>query len=97
MGPSKTWDANQASLSEGCSRFTNTFNKLPISPQTTELIIKILLKLDKKLSNSGIDDSNGIVGGFIEQSVYLLEQFADIEPACIKKFKLLTKQNTSFG
>jgi hypothetical protein len=29
--------------------------------------------------------------------VYLLEQFADIEPACIKKFKLLTKQNTSFG
>jgi len=96
LGPSKTWDANQHSLEEGCKRLTSIINKLPISRQTTELIIKTLLRIDKKLSCTGIDDSNGIVGGFIEQAVFVLEEFARIDPNCIKIFKLLTNQHICF-
>lgn len=96
LGPSKTWDANQASLAKGCNMLTDIFNKITISLQTTELIIKTLLKVDKKLSNAGIDDSNGIVGGFLENAGYFLNDFAKINPECVKKFKLLYKQKTSF-
>lgn len=96
LGPSKTWDANQASLAKGCNMLTDIFNKIPISVQTAELIIKTLLKVDKKLSNTGIDDSNGIVGGFLENAGYFLKDFARIDPECIKKFKLLCKQEISF-
>ncbi len=96
-GPSKTWDANQASLSEGCRRLTNIINHLPVSLQIAELIIKMLFKIDKKLSCGGVDDSNGIVGGFIEEVVELLKEFAKIDPKYIKAFKVFTNQKTGFG
>jgi len=68
-GPSRTWFAYQASLSEGCHRLSAIVSDLPVSAQTAELIIKTLLRLDKKLCSSGVDDSDGAVGGFIQECV----------------------------
>jgi hypothetical protein len=70
---------------------------LPISNQTAELIIKMLLKVDKKLSCGGVDDSNGIVGGFMEQVIDLLKEFVKMDNNCVKAVKSLIDQKTSFG
>lgn len=96
-GPSRTWFAYQASLSEGCNRLTAVVSDLPVSAQTATLLIKTLLRLDKKLSKGGVDDSDGAVGGFIQECVEILEEFVQLDSSIIKVFKLLCQQSTCFG
>ena len=94
-GPSKTWFANQDSLREGCNRLSAIISQLPVSKQTTELLVKLLLRLDKKLLN-GLDDSNGIVGEFMNETVGVLIEYTKIDPDCLNAFKLLTKREVNF-
>src|SRR5260221_5321809 len=96
-GPSRTWFAYQNSLSEGCNRLSAIVSNLPVSIQTAELMIDLLLRLDRKLSMGGVDDSDGTVGGFIEETVDALQQFAKLDPRCIKSFNTLKNRDTSFG
>ena len=95
-GPSKTWFAYQSSLNEGWNRLAKIVSDLPVSEQTAKLIIGLLLRLDKKLS-AGVDDSDGTVGGFIEEVVIMLQDFAKLDPNCIKAFKDLEGIETNFG
>ena len=95
-GPSRTWFAYQASLSEGCNRLSAVFSELPVSEQTARMVVKVLLRLDQKLSQGGVDDSDGTVGGFIEECVLMLEKYAEIDPACMKAFGVLREQETCF-
>jgi len=88
-GPSRTWFANQDSLREGCNRLSVIVSDLPVNKQTAEILVKLLLRLDRKLRVGGVDDSNGIVGGFMTEVVEMLEKYAQIDPACIDAFKLL--------
>ena len=95
-GPSRTWFTYQASLSEGCNRLSAIVSGLPVSAQTAELIIKMLLRLDKKIC-AGVDDSDGAVGGFIQGCVEVLKEFSQHDKKCINVFGLLCKQSTCFG
>jgi hypothetical protein len=88
-GPSRTWFANQDSLQEGCNRLSIIVSALPVNKQSAEILVKLLLRLDRKLRIGGVDDSNGIVGGFMTQVVEMLEKYAQIDPDCIDAFKLL--------
>ena len=96
-GPSRTWFAYQNSLDEGCNRLSKIVSDLPVSKQTTELLIDTLLRLDEKLCRGGVDDSNGTVGGFIEGVVEMLKEYARLDPACAKAFKILVDKETCFG
>lgn len=96
-GPSKTWVAYQDFLSEGCNRLSTIISELPVGVETTNLIVKLLLRLDKKLTSGGVDDSDGTVGGFIEESVNVLLEYAKLKPACIDTFQTLLNRETSFG
>ena len=96
-GPSRTWFAYQNSLSEGRNRLTVIVSKLPVSKQTAKLLINLLLRLDKKLCMGGVDDSDGTVGGFIEEVAGVLEKFVQLEPKCIKVFEKLIDKETCFG
>ncbi|MBF8250113.1 MAG: SWIM-type protein [Candidatus Levybacteria bacterium] len=96
-GPSKIWFTYQDNLTEGCNRLAAIFSTFPAGRLTTNLAIKTLLKLDKKLTAGGVDDSDGIIGGFIEESVNLLIEFAKINPECAKEFELLREQETCSG
>ena len=49
-GPSRLWFSYQNSLQEGCNRLSALISDLPVSIQTAELLVKLLLRLDKKLS-----------------------------------------------
>ena len=81
-GPSRTWFANQDSLQEGCNRLRAIISDLPVHPKTAALLVNLLNRLEKKVSVSGVDDSNGIVGGLAGELIGLLEEFARIDPAC---------------
>lgn len=96
-GPSRTWFANQDSLREGCARLSAVVSDLPITAQTAELLVKLLLRLDRKLQVGGVDDSNGTVGGFINEVVQMLIEYTRIDPACIEVFELLIGKQTCFG
>lgn len=95
-GPSRTWFANQDSLQEGCNRLRAIILDFPVHPQTADLLVKLLNRLEKKLSVGGVDDSNGIVGSFVGELIGLLEEFARIDPACINAFEALCG-NDAFG
>ncbi len=88
-GPSRTWFANQDSLREGSNRLSAVVSDLPVNRQTAEILVKLLLRLDRKLRVGGVDDSNGIVGGFMTQVVGMLQEYARIDPDCINAFKSL--------
>ena len=88
-GPSRIWFANQDSLSEGCNRLSAIVSDLPVNRQTAEVLVRLLLRLDRKLRVGGVDDSNGTVGGFMTSVVEMLEKYAQIDPECVNAFKLL--------
>ncbi len=96
-GPSRIWFAYQNSLDEGCARLSKLVSELPVSRQTTKLLVDMLLRLDNKLCTGGIDDSNGTVGGFIEETVLMLQEYAKLDSSCIKAFEKLCGQSTCFG
>ena len=94
-GPSRIWFAYQASLSEGCARLAAIVSKLPVSLQTAKLLIDLLLRLDKKLC-TGVDDSDGTVGGFIQEVVAVLVDYYALDKTCIKAFEKLCQRDTCF-
>jgi len=96
-GPSRIWFSYQNSLSEGCNRLSKIVSELPISEQTAKLLVDTLLRLDDKLCRGGVDDSDGTVGGFIEETVQVLKEFAKLDPSCVKAFGILKDKETCFG
>jgi hypothetical protein len=97
VGPSRTWFMYQSSLSEGCNRLSKIVSDLPVSQQTAKLLVDMLLRLDGRLCRGGVDDSDGTVGGFIEETVQVLEEYAKVDPSCAKAFNELKGKETCFG
>ncbi|MFP4473194.1 MAG: SWIM zinc finger domain-containing protein [Candidatus Omnitrophota bacterium] len=95
-GPSSTWFRNQDSLAEGCNRLSEIVSAFPVNQQTADVLVKLLLRLDKKLCTGGVDDSNGIVGGFMSEVVEMLKEYAKIERGCVKAFRQLAGRRTCF-
>lgn len=96
-GPSRTWFKYQDSLSEGCRRLSAIVSELPVSVQTTRLLVDLLLRLDSKLCRGGIDDSDGTVGGFMQDTVGVLQEYAKLNSKCISVFQVLEGRETCFG
>lgn len=96
QGPSRIWFAYQNSLTEGCNRLTKIVSALPVSAQTAKLLVDLLLRLDDKLCHSGVDDSDGTVGNFIEGAAQMLKEYAKLDPACVKSFHTLKDRETCF-
>ena len=95
-GPSKYWFTYQGSLSEGCARLRKIISKLPISKQTTQLLVDVLIRLDKKIYKGGVDDSDATVAGLIEDTVALLQKYAELDRSSIRAFKKLCTVSTCF-
>lgn len=97
VGPSRAWFSYQSSLSEGCAMLSDIIAKLPVSEQTAKLLVSLLLRLDKKLCTGGVDDSDGAVGNFMEETVLVLEEYAKIDKNCITAFDKLIGIESCFG
>lgn len=96
-GSSRIWFAYQNSLDEGCARLAKIVSNLPVSEQTAKLLVDLLLRLDKKLCTGGVDDSNGTVGGFMQELVEMLQDYAKLDQNCIRAFEMLCSRETCFG
>jgi len=95
--PSKFWFQYQASLSEGVARMSATISELPVSRQTADILIDLLLRLDKKVCSGGVDDSDGTVGTFMQEAVIVLQDYAKLDPKIAESFKKLEDKETCFG
>lgn len=95
-GPSRVWFQYQNSLSEGTNRLSKIISELPVCREAAKLVVDLLLRLDRKLAESGVDDSDGTVGDFIEGTVRVLTEYAALDPECIKEFERLKNQKTCF-
>lgn len=71
-GPSKVWFQYQDKLSKGSRIILLTLSELSICEKSVMVCIKLLKKLDKKLLSGGVDDSNGTIGGLMENIIELL-------------------------
>ncbi|MCH2188815.1 SWIM zinc finger family protein [Candidatus Gracilibacteria bacterium] len=96
-GPSKKWFEYQDSLSRGCMMLAEIFSALPVGESTAQLVVSTLLKLDTKLSIGGVDDSDGVLGNFIEESVQMLCEYAEQDHQCTQAFRILHTKETCFG
>jgi len=96
-GPSRLWFSYQNSLQEGCGRLAKIVSDLPVNKKTAQILVTLLLRLDEKLTRGGVDDSDGTVGGFIQQVVEILSEYAELDPSCIETFKILAGRPTCFG
>ncbi len=96
-GPSRIWFAYQNSLQEGCGRLSKLVCELPVSEQTAKLLVDMLLRLDRKLCQGGVDDSDGTVGGFMEEVVNVLKEYAKFDSKCLQAFRSLKNRETCFG
>lgn len=97
IGPSRTWFAYQNSLQEGCNRLSAIVSNLPVREQTALILVDLLLRLDKKLISGGVDDSEGTVCGFMQETVEVLKQYTKLESACSLAFRQLQNRETCFG
>lgn len=96
-GPSSTWWSYTMSLSEGCARLAKIVSDLPVSEQTAVLLVDLLLRLEKKVMGSGVDDSDGAVGSCMQGIVEVLLVFKSLDPRCASAFEKLRGLETSFG
>jgi hypothetical protein len=81
-GPSRTWFSYQNSLQEGCNRLSAIVAALPVDALTAGLLANILQRLHRKLTTGGVDDSDGIVGDFIGDTVSVLQEYTKLDPSC---------------
>ncbi len=94
-GPSRTWFQYQDSLSRGCRLLLLTLSDLPVCEKSVDIIVDVLKRLERKLMN-GVDDSDGTVGGCIEEVVELLNLFSDINPSLISYINKKIPQGEMF-
>jgi hypothetical protein len=92
-GPSRVWSTYQNSLLEGCSRLSAVVCNLPVGPESTRLLVDLLLRLDRKLVSGGVDDSNAIVSGFMGRVTGVLVEYARLDPACVQEFKIIQRKH----
>jgi len=96
-GPSKIWFAYQSSLSEGCNRLSFVVSKLPIGKASTQILIDLFFRLNKKLSEGGVDDSDGTVGDFVYGLAETLKDYVKTKPDLLKLFKKFVEKPSDFG
>lgn len=96
-GPSKIWFAYQNSLDQGCARLSGVISALPVNVKVADILVSLLLRLDKRLSVGGVDDSNGTVGNFMIDLVDVLKEYVDLDGKCVRVFKKLVGINSCFG
>jgi hypothetical protein len=86
-GPSRTWFDYQNSLREGCARLSAIVSKLPAHQLTAALLANILVRLHRKLTVGGVDDSDGTAGEFIGETLSVLQEYARLDPSCGKELE----------
>lgn len=87
-GPSSKWFQYQDSLIKGSRLVLLALSQLPVCEKSAMICIELLKRIDKKLLNGGIDDSDGTVGDLMCQIVEVLNLFVNLDKSLKKYIKL---------
>lgn len=96
-GPSRLWFVYQGKLSVGAGIIVHAVSGLEANKENVEYLWKLVLRISKKLARTGIDDSDGTVGGCVYE---LVEKIADLvkkNPSLHEYVKKFYKDDTGFG
>lgn len=96
-GLSKIWFSYQRSLSVGSGIITEAVSQLKPSVEHAQLIWNTVLKLSKKLSTGGVDDSDGTVGDCCFHLVSMLNEWLKSDNLIRQAVSEFSKNNTGFG
>jgi hypothetical protein len=96
-GPSKIWFSYQRELDVGSGIIEEAVKNLPPSKENANYLWKLVLKLSKKLSHGGVDDSNGTVGGCIFTLVAQCGRYAKENSDLKSMINKFTEDDTGFG
>lgn len=96
-GPSKIWFSYQRELDVGAGMIEEAVKNLPASKENAKYIWSIVLKLSKKLSHGGVDDSDGTVGGCISALVEQCGKYAKEKPELKPMIQKFAEDDTGFG
>jgi hypothetical protein len=96
-GPSRVWFAYQQRLAVGAGMIHGALPFLPNDQKTIGYLWKLILRVSRKLSHGGVDDSDGTVGSCIDA---IIERVVDITKTD-KKFLRYAREHcvedTGFG
>ena len=83
-GPSRIWFEYQRKLDIAAGMITEGVEALETTKDNAKYLWRLVLKLSKKLSDGGVDDSNGTIGGAIFTVMERLVAMAAADPAIYK-------------
>lgn len=96
-GPSRAWFSYQRSLSTGAGMIIEAVKALPPTKENADYLWKLVLRLSKKLSTGGVDDSDGVVGDCISEIVVQIYGYAKQSPDLKPYILHYCEDDTSFG
>ncbi len=96
-GPSSIWFKYQRQLDIGSFEIEEAISVLKPSVENAKYLWKLVLKLSKKLSEGGIDDSDGRVGSCISLIVEKCGSFGKQDESLIPLLRKFAKDDTGFG
>lgn len=96
-GPSKIWFSYQRELDVGAGMIEVAVRNLPAGKENARYLWSLVLKLSKKLSHGGVDDSDGTVGGCIFALVEQCGRYAKEKPELKPLIQKFTEDDTGFG
>lgn len=96
-GPSKIWFQYQMSLDVGSGSIVEAVQNLPANKENIRYIWSIVMKLSKKLSEWGVDDSNGTVGRCVLELVSVCKKFMKEDPGLESTVRKFSEDETGFG
>lgn len=96
-GPSRTWFVYQRTLDKGAYLVTEALPLIEPTKASVNYLWNLVMRLSNKLAMSGIDDSDGTVGGCVSAIVGRLVEIAHAEPALREYIATTCTDDTGFG
>ena len=84
-GGSAKWFQYQDSLTKGSRLILLALSNIPVCEKSALLCINTLKRIEKKLLQGGVDDSDGQIGELMRQIIELLNMFVSLD-STLKKF-----------
>ncbi len=96
-GNSYRWFAYQGKLDLGCGMIQESLSMLPANKTNAAYLWRLVLRLSKKLSHGGVDDSDGTVGACIDAIVEQLVRWAETDAKLHAHIQKICVEETGFG
>lgn len=96
-GPSRIWSLYQDELDVGLEMIEKAVKNLPANKENATYIWSLVLKLCKKLTHDGVDDSDGTVGYYISALVEQCGRYAKEQPELKPMIQKFSEDDTDLG